>query len=89
MEGSKNIAIVAFSRLHRHAACINQRITGNIDSVYLAVPSVKNFKVLVKCRQNVANKLFMNRVFNPVRLRTHLADSAKCSTQTIERSHMA
>ena len=29
-------------------------------------------KVLVKCRQNVANKLFITRVFNPVRPYTWL-----------------
>ena len=29
-------------------------------------------KVLVKCRQNVANKLFITRVFNPVRPHTWL-----------------
>ena len=42
-------------------------------------------KVLVKCRPNVANKLFITRVFNPVCPHT----SAECSTQTIERSHMS
>jgi len=29
-------------------------------------------KILVKCRQNVANKLFITRVFNPVRPHTWL-----------------
>ena len=38
-------------------------------------------KVLVKCRQNVANKLFVTRVLTPYI--PHLADSAECSTQTI------
>ena len=36
----------------------------------------QNKKVLVKCRQNVANKLFITRVFNPVHPRT----ATKCST---------
>ena len=31
-------------------------------------------KVLVKCRQNVANKLFITRVFNPVRPHTWLKE---------------
>ena len=34
--------------------------------------TVENQKVPVKCRQNVANKLFMTRVFNPVRPHTWL-----------------
>ena len=63
---------------------------------WLAVPyfqSVKRtcltlfVKVLVKCRQNVANKLFISRYFNPVVpyiLICLTALTAKCST---ERSH--
>ena len=47
-------------------------------------------KVLVKCRQNVANKLFISRYFNPVDpciLATKImtALTAKCS----ERSHIS
>ena len=37
-------------------------------------------KVLVKCRQNVANKLVITRVFNPVHPLLQQTDSVKCST---------
>ena len=47
--------------------------------------------VLVKCRQNVANKLFITRVFNPVHPHTCnklIAISVLLNTQTKERSLM-
>jgi len=44
-------------------------------------------KVLVKCRQNVANKLLITRFFNPVRPPLRQTDSNKCS-KTTERPHM-
>ena len=34
-------------------------------------PPARNFKVLVKCRQNVANKLFITRIFNPLHPHTY------------------
>ena len=39
-----------------------------------AAPTMIIVKVLVKCRQNVANKLFITRVFNPVRPHTWLKE---------------
>ena len=41
--------------------------------------TVKINMVLVKCRQNVANKLFITRVFNPVHPALQQTDSTKCS----------
>jgi len=59
-----------------------------------AYMSALSAKVLVKCRQNVANKLFITRVFNPVHPHTcnkltALALSALLTTQSIERSYVS
>ena len=48
-------------------------------------------KVLVKCRQNIANKLFITRVFNPINPHTCnklTVLSALLTTQSIERSYV-
>ena len=42
------------------------------ETVKFCTCKFDKIKVLVKCRQNVANKLFITRVFNPVRPHTWL-----------------
>ena len=50
-----------------HYACAYVLLSDEVESASkIKKPAAGVFLVLVKCRQNVANKLFISRYFNPV-----------------------
>ena len=95
-------AVALLSNLKRHSREDREVLRGKkfvTSTRFLLCSYVEALKcgcdfilVLVKCRQNVANKLFITCVFNPVHPHTCnklTALSALLTTQTTERSLMS